>query len=288
MGGSPRAGDGEGSRQGAMHRVCTNLSPEVHHAGSLPRLQEVILVGLVVLLVAGCQNEATLDNQAADNKSGKTSEATGQTHDGDKKDQKRDETAQTLGLLTKLIENCNSMLRKLAGRQEAYASAGNAEGERLMAQAGDNVKEIKSTASSLKRDVQAADTGKDVDGEAFSIQIEVASQRDGPPQSAVSTDQAVASNSQLAQEKLEDIEKATDELEENLAEAQRCCDLPASFLDSNLQELHTQTTSIQTLTKQIDFEKSTAPSTTAEPTEPSTAPPTASPTPSPAPEYTEQ
>jgi hypothetical protein len=121
-----------------------------------------MLAGLVVLLMAGCQDEGLQDgsDQAVIDDSGKTSDATGQTRrDGTavaENDQTSDSREQTLGLLARLIENCDVTLSKLAGEQEAYASAGNEQGERLMAQAVDNVEDIKGTASSLKSDVQYA------------------------------------------------------------------------------------------------------------------------------------
>lgn len=229
----------------------------------------------MVLLVAGCQNEVTSDNGsqgAADKR-----EERGQSrHSGTtigENGRKSDEIAETLGLLTKLVENCNDMLRKLSGRQEAYESANNAQGELLMAQATENVKDIKSSASSLKREVRAADSARDTKDEAFSIQTEIVSHRDGRIRSTGKTAQAVTASSQLAQEKLDAIEKSTQELEANLAEAERCCNLPPGFLDSNLKELHAQTTSIEILTEQMEFEQPTA-----EPTAPPTASPTASPT----------
>jgi hypothetical protein len=107
-------------------------------------------------------------------------------------------------------------------------------------------------------------------------QMELVSHRDDRLRSTGQTDQAVTSDSQLVQEKLDAIEESTRELEANLAEAERCCDLSPGFLDSNLQELHTQTTSVETLTEQLEFEQ-----TTAEPTAPPTPSPTAQPTASP-------
>jgi cell division septation protein DedD len=250
----------------------------VHRAGSLQSLQAIILAGLVILFIVGCQGEVTSDknSQGAVVKR----EAKGQTRNSGtvvgENGQKPDEITETLGLLTQLVENCNVMLRKLSGRQEVYESANNAQGARLMAQAAENVKDIKSSASSLKSDVQAADNARDTKDEASLGQMALVSHRDDRLRSTGQTDQAVTSDSQLVQEKLDAIEESTRELEANLAEAERCCDLPPGFLDSNLQELHTQTTSVETLTEQLEFEQ-----TTAEPTAPPTPSPTAQPTASP-------
>lgn len=236
----------------------------------------------MILLIVGCGGEATSGN----NNQGGADErkAQGQTrNDGtavDENARKSDEITETLGLLTKLVENCNVMLRKLSGQQEAYASANNAQGARLMAQAAENVKDIKNSASSLKREVQAADNARGTTGEAFSIRMEMVSHRDDGHRSTGQTAQAVTLNAQLGQEELDAIEESTRELEANLAEAERCCDLPPDFLDADVQELRTQTTNVETLTEEMEFEQTTA-EPTVEPTAAPTAPPTASPSPQP-------
>ena len=281
------AGCGKGSvGQGAMHKIreCTRFL--AHHAGSPCRLRVVMLVGLAVLLMAGCQDEGTPDgsNEAAIDDSGKTSDATGQERrDGTAVDENdrtsdsrnsRDSRKQTLGLLNRLIGNCDATLSKLAGEQEAYASAGNEQGERLMAQAADNVRDIKGTASSLRSEMSyAAAPG-------------------------VSASASVASASAIAMQ--EEIEDSVEELEENLAEAERCCGLPPDFLDSNLQNLRTQAAGIEDHVDQVGSERPTpqptAPQPTAqpsaqpsaEPTAPYTAQPTTQPTAPPAAQYTAQ
>jgi hypothetical protein len=237
-----------------MHKIreCTRFL--AHHAGSPRRLRVVMLVGLAVLLMAGCQGEGTPDgsNQAAIDDSGKASDATGQKgRNGTAVDENyrtSDSRKQTLELLTRLIGNCDSTLSKLAGEQEAYASAGNEQGERLMAQAAENVRDIKGTASALKGDVQysAAAGG--------------------------SASASVASASAIAMQ--EEIEDSVEELEENLAEAERCCGLPPDFLDSNLQNLRTQAAGIEHHVDQIGSERPT-PQPTAQPTAQPSAQPTA-------------
>lgn len=272
--------------RGAIHTVRWNLSSLVHRAGSPRSLQAVILAGLVILLVVGCGGEATSGNNGQGG--GDEREAQGQAPNGGtavgENGRSPDEITKTLGLLTELVGNCNDMLRKLSGQQEAYESANNAQGARLMVQAAGNVKDIKSAASSLKRDVQAADNPRDTKDEAFSIQMEMVSHRDEGPRPTGQTAQAVTSNAQLGQEELDTIEESTRELESNLAEAEGCCDLPPDFLDADVQDLRTQTTKVETLTEQMEFEQTTAEPTvepTAEPTAQPTAPPTASPSPQP-------
>jgi hypothetical protein len=106
--------------QGAMHKTCKCIWFFAHHAGSLRRLGVVMLAGLVVLPMAGCQDEGTPDssNQAAIDDGGKTSDATGQTRrDGtsvDENDQTSDPREQILGLLNGIIENADVTLSKLA------------------------------------------------------------------------------------------------------------------------------------------------------------------------------
>ena len=265
-----------------MHKIheCTRFL--AHHAGSPRRLRVVMLVGLAVLLMAGCQGEDTPDSssQAAIDDSGKTSDATGQERrngtavdENDRTSDSKDSRKQTLGLLTRLIGNCDATLSKLAGEQEAYASAGNEQGERLMAQAAENVRDIKGTASALKHDVQYAAAA-------------------GGSASA-----SVASASAIAMQ--EEIEDSVEELEENLAEAERCCGLPPDFLDSNLQNLRTQAAGVEHHVDQIGSERPTPQPTaqptaqpsaqpTAEPTAEYTAQPTAQPTAPPAAQYTAQ
>jgi hypothetical protein len=236
----------------------------------------------VILLIVGCGGEATSDNNSQGGAD--EHEAPGQARNGGtavgENGRKPDEITKTLGLLTQLVENCNDMLGKLSGSQEAYLSANNAQGARLMAESAGNVRDIKSAASSLKRDVQAADNPRDTKDEAFSIQMQMVSHKDDSHRSPGQTDQAVTSDSQLAREKLDTIEESTRELEANLAEAERCCELPPDFLDANLEELRTQTTNVENLTEQMEFEQTTA-EPTAEPTAPPTASPSAQPTASP-------
>lgn len=271
---------GKGSvGQGAMHKICECTRFFAHHAGSLCRLRVVMLVGLAVLLMAGCQDEGTPDgsNRAAIDDSGKTSDATGQKRRNgaavDENDRTSDSRKQTLELLTRLIGNCDSTLSKLAGEQEAYASAGNEQGERLMAQAAENVRDIKGTASALAGEINYAAT---LGGSASA---------------------SVASASAIAMQ--EEIEDSVEELEENLAEAERCCGLPPDFLDSNLQNLRTQAAGIEHHVDQIGSERpmpqpTTQPTAqpsaqpTAEPTAEYTAQPTAQPTAPSAAQYTAQ
>lgn len=63
-----------------MHKICECTRFFASHAGSLRRLRVVMLVGLAVLLMAGCQDEGTPDgsNEAAIDDGGKTSDAKGQ------------------------------------------------------------------------------------------------------------------------------------------------------------------------------------------------------------------
>ena len=261
------AGCGKGSvGQGAMHKIreCTRFL--AHHAGSPCRLRVVMLVGLAVLLMAGCQDEGTPDgsNEAAIDDSGKTSDAKGQERrdgtavdENDRTSDSSDSRKQTLGLLNRLIGNCDATLSKLAGEQEAYASAGNEQGERLMAQAAENVRDIKGDASSLAGEMSYAAGG------------------------GVSASASVASASAIAMQ--EEIEDSVEELEENLAEAERCCGLPPDFLDSNLRSMRTQAAGIEHHVDRIESERPT-PQPTAQPT----APPTAQPSVEPTAQYTAQ
>ena len=242
------AGKGFVIRQGTIHKICKCIWFFAHHAGSLRRLRVVMLAGLVALLMAGCQDEGTPDgsNQAAVDDSGKTSDATGQTRRNDtsvdENDQTSDPRAQTLGLLTRLIENADVTLSKLALEQEAYASAGNEQGERTMAQAAENVRDIKDAAYAT---------------------VAVVAQRG-------SASASVASASAMPEE----IEESIDELEENLAEAERCCGLPPNFLDSNLRSFRTQAASIEPLVDQIESERPTAQPESERPTAQPNARPT--------------
>ncbi|CAA9379587.1 MAG: hypothetical protein AVDCRST_MAG93-9077 [uncultured Chloroflexia bacterium] len=230
--------------QDAMHKICKCIWFFAHHAGSLCRLRVVMLAGLVVLLMAGCQDEGTPDgsDQAAVGDSGKTSDATGQTRrDGtsvDENDQTSDPRAQLLGLLTRLIENCDGTLSKLAHKQEDYASAGNEQGEREMAQAAENVQDIKDT------------------GRAYRASL-LSDEADGGSDNAMSEPQAAespAGGSGMPEE----INKLLGNFEDNLADAERCCGLPPDFVDSNLRSFRTQAASIEPLVEQIESERPTA------------------------------
>jgi hypothetical protein len=123
----------------------------------------------------------------------------------------------------------------LASKEKAYASAGNEQGERAMAQAAENVRDIKGAAYATT---------------------------------------AVVAQSASASAMPEEIEESIDELEDNLAEAERCCDLPPDFLDSNLRSFRTQAASIEPLVDQIESERPTA----QPESERSTAQPNAQPT----------
>lgn len=158
-------------------------------------------------------------------------------------------------MLNRLIGNCDVTLSKLAGEQEAYASAGNEKGERLMAHAADNVRDIKGTASALAGEVNYAAA---LGGSASA---------------------SVASASAMPEE----IENSIEELEENLAEAERCCGLPPNFLDSNLQSFRTQAAGIEHHVDQIESERPTS-----QPTAQPTAQPSAQPTAEPTAQYTAQ
>ena len=226
-----------------MHKICKCIWFCAHHAGSLRRLRMVMLAGLVVLLMAGCQDEGTPDgsDQAAVDDSGKTSDATGQTRrDGTtvaENDRTSDFREQTLALVTRrLIENADATLSKLADEQEAYAREGNEQGERLMAQAAENVEDIKDAASSHK-----------------------SHKRYAPAEGSDSAMQA-------------EIDDSIDKLEKNLARAERCCGLPSNFLDSNLRSFRTQAASIEHLVDQMESERPTA-QPNAQPTDQYTAPP---------------
>jgi hypothetical protein len=90
----------------------------------------------MALLVAGCQSGTT----------------------GAAVDAEPSETNRTLGLLEDLIANCNDMQEKIAGREEAYASAGNVRGERLMGESASTLNDLKETAIALKGDIGPAQT----------------------------------------------------------------------------------------------------------------------------------
>jgi hypothetical protein len=231
-----------------------------------------VLAGLVVLLVGACQGGTTADSEFADttgrthpaettaDEGGETRSTTERKHQAkttaDKKRRTTDATSQTLGLLADLVETCNKMLAKLAGQQQAYASADNEQGAQLMVEASDNVKDVQDAALSLQR--------------------KIASDGDGAPPAAGPSGPSLAFKVEM-----EEIEKSTNALEDTLAEARRCCGLPPDFLSSDLQELRAKTNSVEQLTIQKIESEQPAASPMAQPTAQPTASPEAQPTASP-------
>ncbi|MDP8926662.1 MAG: hypothetical protein M3M97_07085 [Actinomycetota bacterium] len=181
----------------------------IHNKNALSYLRTLVLAGLVALLVAGCQGGTT------------GAEVGGEPG----------ETKRTLGLLEDLVANCNDMLGKIAGRKEDYASTGNVRGEQLMGEAANNVKDMRTTAFAIKRDIAPAETAS----------ISLVDRANSPPD---------------VQAKVQEIYEARDRLEGNLAEAKSCCGLAPDFLDENLEKVRTQTNNLEEQVEQIEPERS--------------------------------
>jgi hypothetical protein len=180
------------SAQGVHERKCTgrkwcgSLLHVAHKGDHLRRLRVLVLAGLMVLLVAACGGGTTADDETADTagqthlggttadesgemrttadkKSGETRSTAVRKYRGkptaDKKSGLTDATKQTLGLLADLVEKSNEMLAKLAGQQQAYASAGNEQGAQLMVEAADNVKDVQDAALSLQGKLDSEEVG---------------------------------------------------------------------------------------------------------------------------------
>ena len=212
----------------------------------LKYLLALIPVALIASLGAGCQ-----DGEAAYNQGGTTVE-------------RSSKVKQTLGVSTNMVANVEKMEGKIATRKEAYASTGNAQGEQLMSEAGKTTEDIGDLSEDINKNTQAINEAEQVASTTQAtpdMAFIQANQAIDEAEQAVSTIQATPNNAFIQAKnednlvKNEEIQEKTEHLEDVLNEAKDCCGLEPDFLSQDLQELRTQTGTLENLGEQIQAEQ---------------------------------
>ncbi len=181
----------------------------------------LIAVGLLALLGAGCQGgEADVKNQG-----GTPVEETGEPSS---------EVKQTLELPAAIIANTQKMQDKIGRRKEAYASTGDTQGEQQMGEAAETVGNLEEVAWETQELAQEA-----IEFEGGTTQFTAEH----------------AFDIALLQAKNKQIEEIAEHLEDMLNEAKNCCGLEPDFLSGDLQQLRTQTDTLENLGKQITVDQ---------------------------------
>jgi hypothetical protein len=170
----------------------------------------LLFVGLVILLGMGCQEEEG---------------ATGPSRQG---------LYEIIALIEAIVRNSNATLEKLSDQKQKFASDGSVQGEQLMEMAATNVKVIKKTSLSVKRQI-------DPSGKTGALMSSALADSHVSPQKAQAE----------MKEKLKDIQGAMITLEENVDAAEKCCGLAPNFLDKNLQTFRADTSQLEVEVEQI-------------------------------------
>jgi len=225
------------------------LSPGGRNSKALKILKDLlalISIALIALLGAGCQ-----DGEAAYNQGGTTGEPSSAVK-------------QTLAISKNMIATTEKMEAKIAARKEAYASTGNPQGEQLMEEAGKTTEDIDDLNKDINKNTQAIIEAEQV---ASTTQATPAMAFIQANQAIIEAEQ-VASTTQATPDmafiqaknednlaKNEEIQEKTEHLEDILNEARDCCGLEPDFLSQDLQELRTQTATLENLGAQIEAEQ---------------------------------